>query len=70
MEANRLRRETYALKRLLRASAAHSREQLRSAEASLRRIEARRDDPLPSPWSTLPWKYDQRSLAGVLVSVP
>jgi hypothetical protein len=55
---------------LLRASAAHSREQLRSAEASLRRIEARRDDPLPSPWSTLPWKYDQRSLAGVLVSVP
>ena len=70
VEAMRLRRETVSLKLSLRESAAHSREQLRTAEVALDRVHARRDEPLQSAWSTLHWTCDHRALAGVLVAVP
>lgn len=68
-EAARLRDETAGLKLVLRQSAAHSREQLRTAEAVMDRLQDRRDSPLPSPWSTLDWTYEGGALAGVLVPV-
>lgn len=70
VESKRLRRQTVSLKLTLRESAAHSREQLRAAEAALSRAHARCDEPLPSAWSTLHWTCDDRALAGVLVAVP
>ena len=69
-EALRLRGEMRALKLVVRESAAYSRGQCQTAEEALTRVQARRDEPLPSPWSTLQWSSDHRQLAGVLVSVP
>jgi hypothetical protein len=66
-EARRLRGDVVELKLAVRASATHSLAQRRAAEAQLSRIMAHRDEPLPSPWSTLRWSYDAGPLAGVLV---
>ena len=66
-EAERLRRESAMLKVAARASASHSREQLRSAESAVDRSRRRWDEPLPSPWSTLHWSSDHDALAAVLV---
>ena len=70
LEARRLRGELQTLKHALRESAADSREQCKTANAALELLEARRGQPLPSPWSTLHWSHDHRSLSGVLVLLP
>src|SRR5262249_6929744 len=53
MESVRLRREMQARKRVVRQNSAYARQQLRTAEEALSRVQARRDERLPSPWSTL-----------------
>jgi len=70
VEANRLRRESRELRFSLRRSAARSRERLEAAEAAMNRVQARRQEALPSPWSTLCWSYDDATVARVLVSIP
>jgi len=70
MESVRLRREMQARKRVVRQNSAYARQQLRTAEEALSRVQARRDERLPSPWSTLRWSYDHQALAGVLVPLP
>jgi hypothetical protein len=69
-EAGRLRGESFALKLALRQNAAHSREQLETAEAAMSRVQARREEPLPSPWSALLWSCEDGALEGVLVALP
>lgn len=69
-EATRLRGEALGLKLALRQSAARSREQLRTADAALSRVQGRRCELLPSPWSALLWRYDHETLEGVLVALP
>jgi hypothetical protein len=69
-EAGRLRGEALALKLVLRESAAQSREQLRTAEAALSRVQERRYEQLPSPWSALLWRREDETLDGVLVVLP
>jgi hypothetical protein len=69
-ESVRLRREVQARKLIVRRNAAHTRERLQTAERTLTRVQARREETLPSQWSTLRWSSDHRSLGGVLVSVP
>jgi DNA anti-recombination protein RmuC len=69
-QAGRLRVEARELKFSLRASAAHSREQLREAETALSRVRARRSDPLPSPWSLLSWTYSDEEVDRTLVPLP
>jgi len=69
MEADRLRKETDSLKVSVRESAARSRKQLHAAEVALSRVHELRHEPLPSPWSSLQWIYDEETLAGVLVSI-
>jgi hypothetical protein len=59
----------FELKLTLRESAGYSLEQRRTALESLDRVRVRRDSPLPSPWSTLQWSHNYRSLAEVLVQV-
>ncbi|HET8752224.1 MAG TPA: hypothetical protein VFM43_06815 [Gaiellaceae bacterium] len=68
-EAGRLRDEAMTLKRAMRESAAHSREQRLTAEEAMSRAVARRDEPLPSPWSALHWTHNADTLAGVLVPI-
>ena len=68
-EAEWLRGQAVTLKVAVRANAKYNREQRRSAEAALQRIQARSDEPLPSPWSTLRWSSDHDALADVLVPV-
>ena len=69
-QAGRLRVETRELKFSLRASAAHSREQLGEAEAALSRVRARRFDLFPSPWSMLRWTYSDEEVDRTLVPLP
>jgi hypothetical protein len=69
-EAGRLRGEAHALTLALRQSAAHSRAQLETAEAAMNRLQTRRYEPLPSPWSPLLWRLDAEALEGVLVALP
>ena len=70
LESARLRTETRALKHTLRASAARSREQLDTAESVLTQVLARRDEPLPSPWSNLCWSHQDDSVEHALVPLP
>ena len=69
LEAQRLRRQTAGLKLSCRARIVIAETTLASAEGVALRIEARRAEPLPSPWSTLDWVYDDRTLHDVLVPV-
>ncbi len=68
-EAGRLRVESVTLRLALRHTAAHSREQRRTAEAALLRLSAGRDVPLPSPWSGLAWTLWDQALDQTLVPV-
>ncbi len=69
LEAQRLRTQTAGLKLSCRARAVIARTTLATAQQATLRIEARRTGPLPSPWSTLDWVYDDRTLHDVLVPV-
>lgn len=69
-ESLRLRGEMQTLRLAVRQRAAYSHEQRRKAEEALTRVEARREELLPSPWSALHWSYDHRALGGVLVPLP
>jgi hypothetical protein len=68
-EAQRLRAECVSLKFSCRERQAATRESLASAERAARRNHNRRLEPLPSPWSTLHWMYDDPTLHSVLVAV-
>jgi hypothetical protein len=67
LEAQRLRTQTIGLKLSCRARALFAQTTLATAQQVTLRIEARRSEPLPSPWSTLDWVYDYRTLHNVLV---
>jgi uncharacterized protein YjiK len=68
-DAQRLRTQTARLKLSCRARVVIAQTALAAAEQVKLRIEARRIEPLPSPWSTLDWVYDDRTLHNVLVPV-
>ena len=67
LEAQRLRTQTVGLKLSCRARVVIARTTLATAQQVTLRLEARRSEPLPSPWSTLDWAYDDRTLDDVLV---
>jgi hypothetical protein len=68
-DALRLRTQTAGLKLSCQARVVIAQRAIATAEQVTLRIEARRIEPLPSPWSTLDWVYDARTLHDVLVPV-
>lgn len=68
-EARRLRTQTIDLKLSCRARVVITQTTLATAGQTALRLEERRVQPLPSPWSTLDWVYDDRTLRSVLVPV-
>lgn len=68
-EARRLRAQTVSLRLSCRERMVTTRESLAVAEQAAARLQARRAEPLPSPWSTLHWAHDDERLQSVLVSV-
>ncbi len=68
-DAQRLRTQTAGLKLSCQARVVIARTALATAKQVTLGIEARRIEPLPSPWSTLDWVYDDPTLHNVLVPV-
>jgi hypothetical protein len=68
-ESQRLRADMVGLKLSMREQNGTTRKSLAAAEQTVHRLQARRAEPVPSPWSTLPWGYADPALHSVLVPV-
>jgi hypothetical protein len=68
--AARLRSEAEGLKLAVRGSLACSRERLETAQSAADDARAKRDEPLPSPWSELRWTQSYETLEQTLVPLP
>jgi hypothetical protein len=68
-EASRLRNEAQALKLVVRVNLACSRERLGAAHGEFDRAQAEQVEPVPSPWSDLPWIETYATLDRTLVPV-
>jgi hypothetical protein len=70
VDATRLRTQAQALKLAVRRNLACSRERLEQALSETDRARARRDEPMPSPWSELRWTHRYETLEQTLVPLP
>jgi len=70
VDATRLRSEAQELKLIMRGNLACSRKQLGKAQRETDRAQARRVEPLPSPWSELRWTPPYETLELTLVPLP
>jgi hypothetical protein len=69
-DARRLRGEMQELRLLVRGNVARSHERLGRAQAEAEKAQARRLEPLPSPWSELRWTQTYETLERTLVPLP
>jgi hypothetical protein len=69
-DARRLRGRAEELRQMVRGNVARSHERLDRAQAQARTAEARRFQPLPSPWSDLRWVQGYETLEQTLVPLP
>jgi hypothetical protein len=69
LDATRLRSDSHALRLAVRGNLARSRRRLEKAHVEADRAQARRLEPLPSPWSRLRWTETYDSLDRTLVPV-
>ena len=70
VEATRIRREARELRLAVRGNLARSRQRLGRAQVEADRAQARRAEPLPSPWSELRWTQPFETLEQILVPLP
>ena len=69
VKARRVRNRSQALRLVVRGNLARSHERLEKAQVESDRARARRDEPLPSPWSELHWSEAHATFDQTLVPV-